>query len=552
MKQKKNTKIVAIFIGIVCILLIAVGIAFLFLATDLFKSNQELFFKYAGQLFEKENGFIEQDVINYLEKMKETPFQNEGNLSFEATFDGQSEEHINQLTIDLSGIIDEKNQALEENISINYSPEITFPITIKKSNGELGYQTQYVGSKYVVDTQTNEQENRFSIPFTQEELKSLFQTYGERLSNQCNEEQFSKVENGDLTGYKITLTEDELKAVEKTILETLKEDQTTKERLNIVNTDIDDIIKQLEEEKQSDVQTELTVYQEKGRLVKVELKSQKINATLEKTENQDQLQYQLFIEQNELNNHIGLTLSYRGLSALQEIEENHVLEIGVVEEETSQEETQTEDLTNLTSTQQQEITYQLTNKITFIENSNIEDFNDDNALILSNYDEAQVEELRNSIEERLNQVNQSQMEELGVETSENPLLKAIGPMQTFFEQSLGVNSTNEVDVNTFNQKFELYQSTNLQGTTVRGLLTTIATNNGINEEDETIGRSEETQNTSRNYKIKEIHFNGEEYEVNQQNIAAIKQEVVPENYYRVEFEKDSNTGVIYRVVINPK
>ena len=552
MKQKKNTKIVAIFIGIVCILLIAVGIAFLFLATDLFKSNQELFFKYAGQLFEKENGFIEQDVINYLEKMKETPFQNEGNLSFEATFDGQSEEHINQLTIDLSGIIDEKNQALEENISINYSPEITFPITIKKSNGELGYQTQYVGSKYVVDTQTNEQENRFSIPFTQEELKSLFQTYGERLSNQCNEEQFSKVENGDLTGYKITLTEDELKAVEKTILETLKEDQTTKEKLNIVNTDIDDIIKQLEEEKQSDVQTELTVYQEKGRLVKVELKSQKINATLEKTENQDQLQYQLFIEQNELDNHIGLTLSYRGLSTLQEIEENHVLEIGVVEEETSQEETQTEDLTNLTSTQQQEVTYQLTNKITFIENSNIEDFNDDNALILSNYDEAQVEELRNSIEERLNQVNQSQMEELGVETSENPLLKAIGPMQTFFEQSLGVNSTNEVDVNTFNQKFELYQSTNLQGTTVRGLLTTIATNNGINEEDETVGTSEKIQNTSRNYKIKEIHFNGEEYEVNQQNIAAIKQEVVPENYYRVEFEKDSNTGVIYRAVINPK
>ena len=49
-----------------------------------------------------------------------------------------------------------------------------------------------------------------------------------------------------------------------------------------------------------------------------------------------------------------------------------------------------------------------------------------------------------------------------------------------------------------------------------------------------------------------MNFNGEEYEVNGQNIAALKEEVIAENYYRVEFERDQETGLIYRAVINPK
>ena len=74
----------------------------------------------------------------------------------------------------------------------------------------------------------------------------------------------------------------------------------------------------------------------------------------------------------------------------------------------------------------------------------------------------------------------------------------------------------EEDVLTFNNKFEVYQSTNLQGVTVRGLLSTIELNN-----------EQQQDNSSR--QIKEINFNGEEYEVNEQNIAGLKEEIVPEN-----------------------
>ena len=56
--------------------------------------------------------------------------------------------------------------------------------------------------------------------------------------------------------------------------------------------------------------------------------------------------------------------------------------------------------------------------------------------------------------------------------------------------------------------------------------------------------------TSDNRKIKEIHFDGEEYEATEQNITLIKSTIETETLYRVEFELDSNTGLIYRVVIN--
>ena len=99
----------------------------------------------------------------------------------------------------------------------------------------------------------------------------------------------------------------------------------------------------------------------------------------------------------------------------------------------------------------------------------------------------------------------------------------------------------EVEVNTFNQKFEVYESTNSKGVTVKGLLSTISLNN----------QSEEINN-----KIKEINYNGEEYEATEQNIKLIKEEIDKEieneKNYRVEFEKDQDTGLIYRAVINEK
>ena len=62
---------------------------------------------------------------------------------------------------------------------------------------------------------------------------------------------------------------------------------------------------------------------------------------------------------------------------------------------------------------------------------------------------------------------------------------------------------------------------------------------------------DENKNNNR-YLIKEINYNGEEMEVNKQTIAVLKGEISTEDAFRVEFEKDENSGRIYRVVISKK
>ena len=47
-------------------------------------------------------------------------------------------------------------------------------------------------------------------------------------------------------------------------------------------------------------------------------------------------------------------------------------------------------------------------------------------------------------------------------------------------------------------------------------------------------------------------MDGEEYEVTEQNITFLKSSINVDDAYRVEFEKDSNTGLIYRAVINKR
>ncbi len=156
------------------------------------------------------------------------------------------------------------------------------------------------------------------------------------------------------------------------------------------------------------------------------------------------------------------------------------------------------------------------------------------------------------------------MEELGASEEQNPI-KYIIPTYILSQNENGQN-TNQEEVNTFNAKFELYQSTNSKGATVKGLLTTIQNNNeieGNNKIEEVNLNGEEFEVTEQNitlmkssinveddYKIEFV--NGEEFEVTEQNITLMKSSINVEDDYKIEFEKDSNTGLIYRAVVNKK
>lgn len=174
------------------------------------------------------------------------------------------------------------------------------------------------------------------------------------------------------------------------------------------------------------------------------------------------------------------------------------------------------------------------NKVKFVPNVSVEELTSENAVILNDRDQEYVDNLLSAIEQRWKDVNAKFMGELEVTEEQNPI-KYIIPTYILPQNANGQN-TNQEEVNTFNAKFELYQSTNSKGATVKGLLTTIQNNNEV----------------EGNNKIEEVNLNGEEFEVTEQNITLMKSSINVEDDYKIEFEKDSNTGLIYRTVINKK
>ncbi len=366
------------------------------------------------------------------------------------------------------------------------------------------------------------------------------ETYSTVINNELQKEQFSKVKENSSTGYRLSINKKQFENVIIQILETLKNDQNTLDKLNqyakkqqnsakITASTIDNYIKSIEEDtEESDVTWEITVWVQKGKTIKMSITNPKngLEITFEKKKEEDNLQYNASLTVNDENlGDVGIYVSanYRGLKEMQTVKEEYSVELQMQESETTT------------------VKYQFENQIDFTDAVEIEEFSNKNAMLLNNYEEEKVSNFLQQVGNRISQVNKSQMEELGLQENENPLIQMFSPIfgAAVYSQAantIGSNNLTEMEVTAFNQTFENYVGTNIQGTTVKGLITTVQLNMEEQEEE----------------KIKEIHFDGEEYEVTEQNIAFIKDGIERETAYRVEVEKDENTGLIYRIVINKK
>lgn len=542
MNQKKN-KLIIIAIIIVSILILGIGIIIV-VSTDTFKSNKKLFLKYGTQIFDTKKGFINSEVIEYFKKEKNTPFETNGDMSFNITNPNIDEDltQTNKCKITYSGQVDLSSSKMLENIEINYAEDVKIPFVFEKSNNTIGIQTEYIGSKFVgveLDKLSNIDRSLDNIDLniekaeiTTEQYQYLITTYLKIVNEKLTDNNFSKVSESDLKGYKVALTQEELKQIIISLLEKTKDDQAI---LNIFNQftkiesdDINDLIDELNSETADDESNvEITIFVNKNKVQKIRFETEGIKVELKKEESGNTKQYNIDFEYTKDDNTMKMYFiaKYSGLQSLQLITENYEFS---VEYNDSQ------------------YVYYLNNEVNFSDDVSISDLNNSNCLFINRLGAEQVEVLTNAISERLTEVNRLQMERLGLTEDKNPLLYIIPSFGRYSTSSNTLNrysqfssEMSEVEVNTFNSKFEMYEDSNSQGTTTKGLLSTILNNNEQNQDDE-------------NMQIMEINFNGEEYEATEENITLIKSEIGTEDHYKVEFEKDENTGKIYRVVINKK
>ena len=193
MGQKKNSKIILISIMALTIFIIIIGVAYIYFATDLFKSNQELFFKYFAQLEETEEGFFDKSLKEYWEKKNIMPYTNEGELRVDI-----EDNLLEDFNITFIGKTNKSSNYISQDISLNYGKEITFPVNFNKTENIIGLQTPYVGSKHIavkMDEPGNETLNTFmwQIPsFSKEEKNRIKQTYLNAIKGNLQESQFTR------------------------------------------------------------------------------------------------------------------------------------------------------------------------------------------------------------------------------------------------------------------------------------------------------------------------------------------------------------------------
>lgn len=246
-------KVRILIISIVVILLLGFAVfGALYFATDIFKSDKELFYKYANQISLKD--FVDlESYNNYLKRIESMPHSNESSVTINLM--------NQQETINYSGYSEPQNKKATSKITINRDNENLLTINYLRDNDLYGLQFVDIINQYIVLKNDNLKEfasklelgnsdiipnniesNKLSEKINYEELNSVYNKYLNIIIEEIPEESYSKIDKENITvgdasaeasGYQINLSSADLQNIRIKILETAQNDEQV---FNLINS----------------------------------------------------------------------------------------------------------------------------------------------------------------------------------------------------------------------------------------------------------------------------------------------------------------------------
>ena len=463
-----KTKVVGRLITIVILLIFILGgiFAYAYFGTDLLKTNEQLFFKYLGQLVDTQDGFIDRQLSEYTNKKLTGKYEDSGNFSVDMDISGMDpdmKQTLDEFNIEYSGKIDNTARKNEQNITLNYSDDVNFPFQYKYANETLGLQTDYVSSKYIGIENSNLKEfvekfgvtdtanfpdridffsnftNQETVNLTDEEREQVINTYTGILQEKLGGKEFTKTEENDVTSYSVQITNQEVKDLLLAVLEAFKDDsilmpkveETFKQLLDTMNETyreasssstyeevtiqsmVEEMINDLENTEMNEGTNTITVSQTNRKLSAITLKttneSTEAEIKITKTNDSGNLTYgmEMNVTDSETQDSMRyfLTASYQGLEQLTSVNETY--QYGI---------------TGTIDGEEQRVVYNLNCTDTFNDGITIEDYAEDEIQVLNDYDAEEIMTLIMTIAERIGEVNAQQMEEIGFSEYGNPVM----------------------------------------------------------------------------------------------------------------------------------
>lgn len=263
MKLKKST-LIAIMSIVVIVIIVLVGVI-LFLTTDIFKSNQEMFYKYAVKNIEAME-MMKKNNINTQEQQK---YSTQGEITFNLI--SNNPQLANQtiparnFKIEYNAKTDKEQQSSSMEATLKYLTKDLFTLKYIKDENKYALKSDEVINKYLAFENNNLKEyaNKLGVQdvndipnqigainleqllyISQEDKDLILQKYLDVINTKIPKTNYTKQKYVNITvkdkiiatnAYTLQLTNEEYKEVKKAILETLSNDEKI---LNILESKI--------------------------------------------------------------------------------------------------------------------------------------------------------------------------------------------------------------------------------------------------------------------------------------------------------------------------
>ena len=422
---------------LIVVILLGIGSVYAYFATNAFKTDKELFFSYMTSDWLSD--LKDENLKEYIKKQENNAYTNKGSIALEVQDDGSISDETLQMIknskITFEGKTDNSKKIAEQTLTMELAQGINIPVKVRRDGETLGIQSNLLNTKFIAVRNENLKNllerlgaDAEDVPdkidfeentFTESEIKKLKEKYFSILDENLDEELFSKEKENDQTIIKLSMTEEKAKDVLIKIFQTIRDDEILLKKFSgVIDKDdlkqqIDDLVdelKDIEPDEKTTFEMKLSIKSKKVEKVEMNIKEgENITANIliensqnklsikaydegdsilelqiEKETNENDVAYKIDIKTDldtELADQekaeIHLTVQYKNLATLDNVEENYELKLS----------TQDYDESNT------DLKLNYTNVKQFSSNIKVEGINSENAITLNDATDDQIDEL---------------------------------------------------------------------------------------------------------------------------------------------------------------
>ena len=422
---------------LIVVILLGIGGVYAYFATNVFKTDKELFFSYMTSDWLSD--LKDENLKEYIKKQENNAYTNKGSIALEVQDEGSISDETLQMIknskITFEGKTDNSKKIAEQTLTMELAQGINIPVKVRRDGETLGIQSNLLNTKFIAVRNENLKNllerlgaDAEDVPdkidfeestFTESEIKELKEKYFSILDENLDEELFSKEKENDQTIIKLSMTEEKAKDVLIKIFQTIRDDEILLKKFSgVIDRDdlkqqIDDLVdelKDIEPDEKTTFEMKLSIKSKKVEKVEMNIKEgENITANILIENNQNKLSIKAYDEgdsilelqiEKETNENdvaykidiktdldteladqekagIHLTVQYKNLATLDNVEENYELKLSTQDYD----ESNTDFKLNYTNVKQ------------FSSNIKVEGINSENAITLNDATDDEIDEL---------------------------------------------------------------------------------------------------------------------------------------------------------------